>query len=194
MEPAQPTPDDLDDVLLACRYGDLDDVLAFSARFGDTALTAARDASDNTPAHMAAANGHTELLEFILARTPGLAAARNAAGSTPLHWAALNQHLAAAQRLVATAGAPLIDTKNAAGRTPLGEAELAGWEEGAQWMVGAMTLDGEGKGAEGEEEGEETVSGVDVEVEIQDADGRVARMTLGSDEPAHEVAGSGEAS
>lgn len=38
-------------------------------------------------------------------------------------------------------GVQLIDVRNAAGRTPLGEAELAGWEEGAQWLVQVMNLD-----------------------------------------------------
>jgi hypothetical protein len=69
----------------------------------------------------------------------------------------------------------------------LGEAELAGWEEGAKWFVQVMNLDHEQE-PEGIEEGEgesdatslATESGTDrdIEVEIQDADGQIARMTI----------------
>jgi hypothetical protein len=38
-------------------------------------------------------------------------------------------------------GVGLIDVKNAAGRSPLGEAEAVGWDEGAKWMVEVMRLD-----------------------------------------------------
>jgi uncharacterized protein len=106
-----------------------------------------------------------------------LARAQNAAGSTALHWAALNKHLAAAQALVARAGASLIDVRNATGRSPLGEAENVGWEDGARWLVGAMDLGVEAGGKEEEEEGDASAIN-DVEVEITDAEGGVARMTL----------------
>lgn len=85
-------------------------------------------------------------------------------------------------------GANLIDQKNKAGRTPLGEAELAGWDEGAQWMVSVMNLttnssevadanlDGE---VDPDEDDAIGVDGAEIEVEIQDAEGGVARMKLG---------------
>lgn len=62
------------------------------------------------------------------------------------------------RRLVECPGGPgvdLIDIKNAAGRSPLGEAEAAGWDEGAKWMVEVMRLvdaGGVGAVAEGEED------------------------------------------
>jgi hypothetical protein len=47
----------------------------------------------------------------------------------------------------------LIDIKNAAGHSPLGEAEVAGWDGGAKWMVEVMRLvDPGGAGAAAEEE------------------------------------------
>lgn len=70
-----------------------------------------------------------------------------------------------------------------AGRSPLGEAEFAGWEEGAQWLLGQMTLDDVGStAAEKEEQADEDelepeVGGI--EVEIQDAEGGVAKMSIG---------------
>jgi len=86
-----------------------------------------------------------ELLELLLPLCPtSLLSAQNNAGSTALHWAALNAHLATARALVEFPRGPgvaLIDVKNAAGRSPLGEAEAAGWDEGAKWMVEVMRLD-----------------------------------------------------
>lgn len=101
----------------------------------------------------------------------------------------MNSHLDIAQKLVQYPSGPgrdLIEIKNAAGRSPLGEAELAGWEEGAKWFVQVMNLDHEQKTEElGEEDGQDDVildteNGVnrDIEVEIQDADGQVAKMTI----------------
>lgn len=70
----------------------------------------------------------------------------------------------------------MIDIKNAAGRSPLGEAENAGWEEGAKWFVELMNLDEKPKG---EEEELQSAEGTDnIEVEIQDVEGQIAEMTL----------------
>lgn len=96
-----------------------------------------------------------------------------------MHWAALNQHLPIMQKLVELPGGPgidLIDIKNSAGRSPLGEAEMAGWQEGAKWLVQVMNLDIDGAQ---EENGDEVVDGAqDVEVEIEDANGQIAKMKI----------------
>lgn len=106
-----------------------------------------------------------------------------------MHWAALNSHLEVVKKLVQFPGGPgidLIDIKNAAGRSPLGEAELAGWDEGAQWLVQMMKLDVDGDVKEGE--GDDTNDGEDlslpaegVEIEIEDADGQMAKMRIGGE-------------
>jgi hypothetical protein len=78
----------------------------------------------------------------------------------------------------------LIEIKNIAGRSPLGEAELAGWEEGAKWFVQVMNLDHEQEPTGlGEGEGDATLDTEneidrDIEVEIQDADGQIAKMRI----------------
>jgi uncharacterized protein len=111
--------------------------------------------------------------------SPTLLSAQNNSGSTALHWAVLNSQLPVVQKLVqfpAGAGIELIDIKNNAGRSPLAEAELIAWDEGAKWLVQKMTLDkGEGPN---ETEGEEAVGDSDMldsaeatEVEIGDLDG-----------------------
>jgi ankyrin repeat protein len=125
-----------------------------------------------------------DVLDYLLPLVPpSLLSAQNNAQSTPLHWAALNSHLNVIQKLVEFPGGPgveLIDMKNSAGRSPLGEAEMASFEEGAKWLVERMNL---GAVKEQESEVEEGTDGSDgsrdVEVEIQDADGGVAKMTIG---------------
>jgi ankyrin repeat protein len=107
------------------------------------------------------------------------------AGSTALHWAALNSHLGVMERLIKVpggGGSGLIDMKNAAGRSPLAEAEMMGWDEGTSWLAEMMSLEGRSNPSE-EQEARIAVDidpTQDIEVEIEDADGRVARMTLGA--------------
>ena len=129
----------------------------------------------------------SDLLNYLLPLLPPtIISAQNHSGSTPLHWAALNSHLDIAQKLVQHPlgpGRDLIEIKNNAGRSPLGEAELAGWEEGAKWFVQVMNLNDEQEpeGLEGEGDATlDTESGIDrdIEVEIQDADGQIAKMTI----------------
>ncbi|KAI0774855.1 ankyrin [Trametes elegans] len=198
MSLSTPTPEDLEELLLSCRYGDLEDIQQFVDKFGADTLASARDGTGNTVLHMVSANGHTDALDYLLPLLPpALLAARNGAGSTALHWAALNRHLAVAQKLVRCAGGPgvdLIDVKNDAGRSPLGEAEMVGWEEGAKWFVQVMNLeeDGSGGGGKDEEELQPAESTQDIEVEIQDAEGQVAKMTIGGEKPVAPTSSAGE--
>ena len=53
-----PSHDELEDLMLSCRYGDLEDVQAFVDRFGWTPLDEVRDESGNTILHMICGNGH----------------------------------------------------------------------------------------------------------------------------------------
>jgi hypothetical protein len=124
-----------------------------------------------------------DIIEYLLPLVPPslLESKNTTAESTPLHWAALNGHLAVVKKLVLFEGGPgvnLIDLKNKSGRSPLAEAEMAGWDEGAQWLVEKMNLDKEGAGEQGDAE-DEQLKGVDITVEIEDADGKVAKMSIG---------------
>ncbi|PCH36588.1 ankyrin [Wolfiporia cocos MD-104 SS10] len=180
MSVSTPTAEDLDELFISCRYGDLEDIQQFVDRFGADHLNEIRDDNGNTVLHMVCANGHTEVLEYLLPKvSPSLLSAQNEAKSTPLHWAAVNSHLSIAQALVRYRSGPgitLIDIKNSAGRSPLGEAENVGWEEGAKWFVEVMNLDDGGK----EEELRPANGTENIEVEIQDAEGQVAKMSIGS--------------
>jgi uncharacterized protein len=107
----------------------------------------------------------------------------------------MNSHLSTIKLLINAPGSPgssLIDIKNRAGRTALGEAEMAGWDEGAVWLVGAMELPtGQAQGTDVSQgpdsedvgemaEGDEVVEAKDIEIEIEDADGGIAKMSLTS--------------
>ncbi|KAJ2918533.1 hypothetical protein MD484_g1864, partial [Candolleomyces efflorescens] len=177
--------DDKEELLLSCRYGDLEDVQAFVDRHGSAPLADIRDENQNTILHMAAGNGHLDVLGYLLPLVPiPLLSAQNNSGSTPLHWAAVNSRLDVSKALVEFPNGPgvnLIDVKNAAGHSPLAEAELAGWDEGAKWFVEVMNLDSE---EVGKEEGEPDAvvdlnDGPQIEVEIQDAEGQIAKMKIG---------------
>ncbi|THV06672.1 ankyrin [Dendrothele bispora CBS 962.96] len=183
---AVPTVDEKDDVFLSCRYGDLEDIETFVKSFGPEPLPEIRDENSNTVLHMICGNGHKDVLDYVLPLvSPSLLSVQNDSGSTPLHWAALNSHLDIVKTLVQFPSGPgidLIDIKNAAGRSPLAEAELSGWEEGAKWLVEVMNLDTE-KNIKEENGADVDDSDVvdpkqDIEVEIEDADGQVAKMTI----------------
>ena len=82
--------------------------------------------------------------------------------------------------------AALIDIKNNAGRTPLGEAEMAAWDEGAAWLVGVMEID-ENNSAPVEatdeavgdaDEGDEPL---EIHVEVEDAEGGISKMSIKAD-------------
>ena len=59
MSVSTPSPDDLDELLISCRYGDIEDIQQFIDHFGADALATARDDAGNTILHMVAGNGHT---------------------------------------------------------------------------------------------------------------------------------------
>ena len=54
-----PTSDDNEELLLSCRYGDLEDIQLFVDKFGSDPLNEVRDEGGNTVLHMVCANGHT---------------------------------------------------------------------------------------------------------------------------------------
>ena len=58
MSVAVPSDEEKDEVLIACRYGDLEDVEQFIAKFGPDSLNDIRDDRGNTVLHMVCANGH----------------------------------------------------------------------------------------------------------------------------------------
>jgi ankyrin repeat protein len=54
----KPTEEQVEELLLSCRYGDLEDVKAFVEQFGVDPVQQARDDRGNNVLHMCCGNGH----------------------------------------------------------------------------------------------------------------------------------------
>ena len=104
----------------AARFNDGGDdyALVGKALQNNTALADATDAQGRTAAHHAAANGHTKILELLLA-AGAVPNKPNSAGNTALHYAATNNQLDTARLLLAKGWK--VSATNALGRTVLQE-------------------------------------------------------------------------
>jgi hypothetical protein len=53
-----PSPEQVEELLLSCRYGELEEVKAFVEEFGVEAVVSARDERGNSAVHMCCGNNH----------------------------------------------------------------------------------------------------------------------------------------
>jgi len=53
-----PTQEQVEEFLLSCRYGELEEAQAFVEKFGEGAVESARDNRGNSAVHMCCGNGH----------------------------------------------------------------------------------------------------------------------------------------
>jgi hypothetical protein len=53
-----PTQEQVEEFLLSCRYGELEEAQAFVEKFGEGAVESARDDRGNSAVHMCCGNGH----------------------------------------------------------------------------------------------------------------------------------------
>ncbi|KAF8425603.1 ankyrin repeat-containing domain protein [Tirmania nivea] len=165
--------DQIDDLLYLARTNETRELLSTIAGIqatpphaaaapteADIVLSAVDAHTGNNIVHMAAANGHTEVLAALIpAHLPAGADGphaclghRNASGNTPLHWACLNGHLDAVKLLVLQGGAdPAV--RNDAGKDALFEAEVAGHAPVVEWLLAACERLEDALGAGGEERG-----------------------------------------
>nr|CAN68062.1 hypothetical protein VITISV_032610 [Vitis vinifera] len=95
---------------------------------GDVTLDTCDDAipyfvMDRKALHMAAANGHLDVVEFLISSGVDLNAS-NVEKNTPLHWACLNGHIEVVKNLI-LAGAN-VTALNSHERTPMDEAVSRG--------------------------------------------------------------------
>lgn len=102
------TSDQIDELLLSARYGDLEDVqatlspLLSSSSSSADLLASIKNEDSNTLLHYASANGHLDVVNYLLPHSNlPLLLAQNVSGNTPLHWAGLNGHLETVKALVA---------------------------------------------------------------------------------------------
>lgn len=119
-------------------------------------LTIKDEYTKANPMHMVAANGHIELLRYLIEslQTPEnrkkAVNSANDSGNTPLHWAALNGSLDAVKLLVEAGADPL--QKNLAGIDACYQADSADQNEVANYLYSVVSLD------DLDEEGESTIA------------------------------------
>lgn len=149
--------EEMDAVLYDTREGDLETLKEIFDEISPSLLLKIKDENTlSTPIHMAAANGHLEVLDYLLsivskedAKT--LVNTPNESGNTPLHWAAFNGHLEVL-KLMADKYEGDVLLKNQLGRDVMFEAETNDKEEIEQWFLKKYSVEDDFKVEEGEEE------------------------------------------
>ncbi|XP_030959587.1 ankyrin repeat-containing protein P16F5.05c isoform X1 [Quercus lobata] len=138
---SETTSDQVEALLEAARYDDLDDVVSLAS--SGVSLDS-KDSLGRTALHMAAANGHLDVVEYLINRGVVMIVkllkeqfceflvllyeqdlnAINEEKNTPLHWACLNGHIEVVKKLI-LAGANVTEL-NSYERTPMDEAVSGG--------------------------------------------------------------------
>lgn len=119
-----PSQEELIELLVdGARYGDMEDV---EAALSHSVPVDSTDELGRTAMHMAAANGHQDVIARLLAAGASVAL-KNAEGNTPLHWACLNGHQEAAKALMDRGASAAVI--NNSGKTPVDEALSRGYDD-----------------------------------------------------------------
>ncbi|EMR10294.1 hypothetical protein PNEG_01555 [Pneumocystis murina B123] len=128
--------DVFEEFFIASRFGDLETIKTLKLSPIDLFQ---KDNNGNTALHIASANGHIEIVRFLLSQYPKInngfdyLSIKNHSGNTPLHWAAMNGHDKIVCELV-KCGANL-HVRNNAQKTPLWEAEFHGKTKVVTWLL-----------------------------------------------------------
>lgn len=135
------TQEEQDAIIYDAREGDLEYLTEiFSSIIPASLLSTIKDENTfSTPVHMAAANGHLAVVEYLLGLLPHeeavkLANTANESGNTPLHWAAYNGHLSIVKLLVEKYDADVF-AKNSLSHDALFEAETNGQSDVENWFL-----------------------------------------------------------
>lgn len=151
------TSEEMDAVIYDAREGDLENLKEIFDEISPSLLMKIKDdISSSTTIHMAAANGHVEVLDYLLSILPKedaktLVNQPNNSGNTPLHWAAFNGHLEVIKLLTEKYEGDVF-LKNQAGRDVMFEAENNDKEEIEQWFLKKYSVEDDFKVEEGDEE------------------------------------------
>ncbi|KAK2044905.1 ankyrin [Colletotrichum somersetense] len=166
--------EEIDDLIYFSRAGELADLQETlqslsqreNASVGEV-IIAAKDEGKSTCLHMAAGNGHIDVVKALIAALDSRPAderkayvdAANEFGNTGLHWACLGGHLEVVKLLVASGASPA--AANDKDQIPLDSALFNGKREVADWFL-AQSEKMEGGNQE------EGLSGAAAGVEIED--------------------------
>lgn len=132
--------EEMDCIIYDAREGDLETLKeVFEEIPKELLLSIKDDITLSTPIHMAAANGHFEVIEYLLSIIPKkdaekLASKQNESGNMPLHWAAYNGHLSIVQLLCDEYNVDVF-VKNNSGHDVMYEAENNSQEEVENWLL-----------------------------------------------------------
>ncbi|KAF9922410.1 hypothetical protein BGZ65_009624 [Modicella reniformis] len=134
----------LEELIGCARYGELEEIQTLvksSEPEKAKVLLSHQDEYGKTPLHMAAANGHLDVVEYLITViSPGAVNTQNEQGNTALHWAAMNGHTQVVETLI-TKGKADHKIKNVAGHTALIEAQIHEREKVVAWMLINTELD-----------------------------------------------------
>lgn len=135
-----------EDLVLSAREGDITPFQEFFKQQGarEKFLNIENEVSKSTPLHMAAANGHTELVKLILdnieeSERKQYVNKPNDHGNTALHWACLVGVLDCVKLLVEAGADPMI--QNESGKDSVFQAESAGHEEIIDYLLSVVDVE-----------------------------------------------------
>ena len=132
---AAPSQEELEDIILSARYGELEEIQEFVKRYGNDSIASARDERGNTCLHMAAANGHAGADGFISVL---LAGARGACSLTLKFWALWTASTDVLSFLLPILPADALVCVNESNNTPLHWAALNGHLAALRLLVPAV--------------------------------------------------------
>lgn len=186
-------PEDQDAIILDARCGDLQALQeTFTTLIDPCTITECRDSeSGSTALHAAAANGHTDVVRYLLGlvssannegdgKVCSFVNATNTLGNTALHWAALNGQLETVQLLCEQYKAdPFI--RNKFNHDAIFEAEHSGKEEVENYFLKQFDMDPNDNDIEDDKEGaavEVQISkGTEIEAVTKEAEAILAEKT-----------------
>lgn len=146
------TQEEMDCIIYDARNNDLESLKEIFSEYDPKLLLTTKDEfSLITPLHASAANGHLEVVEYLLSILPESDCtkwrnAQNESGNTPLHWASLNGHLAVVKALCGKGSDPFV--KNEAGHDSIFQAEHNGKEDVENWFLEEFSIEPEEEDAE----------------------------------------------
>jgi len=137
---------DFEEFVVCARYGELEDMKAMMDNYLEShpdankcELASKKNAYGSTALHMAAANGHLDIMEYLINEcmlTKKELEIKNEEGNTPLHWAALNGFFEGVKLLMSSGASGNI--KNNADKEPGYYAELKGHQNIVNYILRAI--------------------------------------------------------